>query len=141
MHTSSMYLVSALPIFVLSHQALKHTRRVAVPTTRSSSFSLVTEGTGSAVDPKLFEVDYGSGSVLGMEGLDNVSLAGLDLSHVLFGLVLYEDQQACTYVSYSVVPPVLTVLTFVGTRPCLLRVGASAVLCVYVCLVTIVGGV
>lgn len=41
----------------------------------------------------MFEVDYGSGSVLGMEGIDNVSLAGLDLSQVLFGLVLYEDQQ------------------------------------------------
>lgn len=41
----------------------------------------------------MFEVDYGSGSVLGMEGVDNVSLAGLSLSQVLFGLVLYEDQQ------------------------------------------------
>lgn len=41
----------------------------------------------------MFEVDYGSGSVLGMEGVDNVSLAGLELSQVLFGLVLYEDQQ------------------------------------------------
>lgn len=41
----------------------------------------------------MFEVDYGSGSVLGMEGVDDVNLAGLDLSQVLFGLVLYEDQQ------------------------------------------------
>lgn len=43
----------------------------------------------------MFEVDYGSGSVLGMEGVDNVSVAGLGLSQVLFGLVLYEDQQVC----------------------------------------------
>lgn len=41
----------------------------------------------------MFEVDYGSGSVLGMEGVDDVQLAGLDLSEVRFGLVLYEDQQ------------------------------------------------
>ena len=45
------------------------------------------------MEPKMFEVDYGSGSVLGMEGMDNVSLAGLSLSQVLLGLVLYEDQQ------------------------------------------------
>lgn len=59
----------------------------------SSSFSLSTEGSGSAVEPKMFEVDYGSGSVLGMEGSDDVILAGLGLSQVLFGLVIYEDQQ------------------------------------------------
>ncbi|CAN0431208.1 unnamed protein product [Scytosiphon promiscuus] len=41
----------------------------------------------------MFEVDYGSGSVLGMEGVDSVNLAGLDLTEVRFGLVLYEDQQ------------------------------------------------
>ena len=41
----------------------------------------------------MFEVDYGSGSVLGMEGSDDVTLAGLELSQVLFGLVIYEDQQ------------------------------------------------
>ena len=41
----------------------------------------------------MFEVDYGSGSVLGMEGSDDVTLAGLGLSQVLFGLVIYEDQQ------------------------------------------------
>lgn len=78
-----------------------------LPTPRSSTFSLVTAegsgtgtaagaGAGSEVEPKMFEVDYGSGSVLGMEGIDNVSLAGLDLSQVLFGLVLYEDQQVRT---------------------------------------------
>ena len=41
----------------------------------------------------MFEVDYGSGSVLGMEGSDDVTLAGLGLSQVHFGLVIYEDQQ------------------------------------------------
>lgn len=60
---------------------------------RSTTFGLLTEGTGSEVEPRMFEVDYGSGSVLGMEGVDNVSLAGLALSEVRFGLVLYEDQQ------------------------------------------------
>eukprot|EP00903_Cladosiphon_okamuranus_P014763 g13680.t1 len=73
---------------------------------KSSTFSLVTtEGTGTGagaggegeVEPKMFEVDYGSGSVLGIEGIDNVSVAGLDLSQVLFGLVLYEDQQIRTF--------------------------------------------
>ena len=56
------------------------------------------DGTGSDAEPKMFEVDYGSGSVLGTEGTDDVSLAGLDLSQVLIGLVLYEDQQACVCV-------------------------------------------
>lgn len=60
---------------------------------RSSTFSLNTEGTGDEEEPKMFEVDYGSGSVLGMEGTDDVSLAGLNLTQVRFGLVLYEDQQ------------------------------------------------
>lgn len=60
---------------------------------RSSTFSLNTEGSGSSAEPKMFEVDYGSGSVLGMEGTDDVHVAGLGLSQVLFGLVLYEDQQ------------------------------------------------
>eukprot|EP00752_Nemacystus_decipiens_P012260 g10867.t1 len=73
---------------------------------RSSTFSLVTAestgagvatGTGSDVEPKMFEVDYGSGSVLGMEGIDDVNLAGLPLSQALFGLVLYEDQQIRTF--------------------------------------------
>ncbi|CAM9807137.1 unnamed protein product, partial [Ectocarpus fasciculatus] len=68
---------------------------------KSSTFGLLTEEGGSSVEagvePKMFEVDYGSGSVLGMEGVDDVSLAGLDLSQVLFGLVLYEDQQIRTF--------------------------------------------
>lgn len=50
----------------------------------------------------MFEVDYGSGSVLGVEGTDDINLAGLDLSQVMFGLVLYEDQQACvTWVKFK----------------------------------------
>ncbi|CAM9273864.1 unnamed protein product, partial [Hapterophycus canaliculatus] len=64
---------------------------------KSTTFGLLTEGTGSQEEPQMFEVDYGSGSVLGMEGVDNVSLAGLDLSEVRFGLVLYEDQQIRTF--------------------------------------------
>ncbi|CAB1120014.1 unnamed protein product [Ectocarpus sp. CCAP 1310/34] len=68
---------------------------------KSSTFGLLTEDGGNSaeagVEPKMFEVDYGSGSVLGMEGVDDVNLAGLDLSQVLFGLVLYEDQQIRTF--------------------------------------------
>lgn len=61
---------------------------------RSSTFSQQLHETGEHVgDPKVFEVDYGSGSVLGFEGKDTVTMAGLEMSDVFFGLVLYEDQQ------------------------------------------------
>lgn len=55
----------------------------------------------------MFEVDYGSGSVLGMQGSDDVNLAGLGLSQVHFGLVIYEDQQVTSVANRprDVVPP------------------------------------
>lgn len=69
------------------------THAVATPL-RSSTFKSELQETGeNAGEPKVFEVDYGSGSVLGLEGRDDVLLAGMSLSQVIFGLVLYEDQQ------------------------------------------------
>ncbi|CAN0017863.1 unnamed protein product, partial [Choristocarpus tenellus] len=44
-----------------------------------------------------FEVDYGSGSVLGVVAVEDVTLAGLKLDRVTFGQVLYEDQQIRTF--------------------------------------------
>lgn len=74
----------ALPTFLLAYYLR----------TRSTTFIPQNHETGEhAGEPKVFEVDYGSGSVLGLEGKDRVEMAGLDLTGVIFGLVLYEDQQ------------------------------------------------
>ncbi|CAM9456317.1 unnamed protein product [Ascophyllum nodosum] len=88
---------------------------------RSKTFTLEMDGTGSDAEPKMFEVDYGSGSVLGTEGTDDVSLAGLDLFQVLIGLVLYEDQQIRTFMMDGIAGLGFAGLSMV-TRPTLLEI-------------------
>ncbi|CAM9376205.1 unnamed protein product, partial [Discosporangium mesarthrocarpum] len=57
---------------------------------RSSTFRPVYTSEGKE---RPFEVDYGSGDVLGVVAVEDVELAGLLLQDVTFGQVLYEDQQ------------------------------------------------
>jgi cathepsin D len=76
------------------------------------------EGSGGV--PKLFEIEYGSGAVKGMESLEDINLAGLVLQGVSIGEVLYEDQQIRGFMMDGIVGlgfPGLSIIT----RPTLLE--------------------
>jgi len=58
--------------------------------TKSSTYSPVLEVDNTN---KGFEVDYGSGRVVGFQGIETLTIGGLKIHNVSMGLGMYEDEE------------------------------------------------
>jgi hypothetical protein len=82
----------------------------------SSSYKSLTDETGSE---KGFEVDYGSGKVLGYQGSETITLGELSVAEVGFGEVMFEDEEIRSFMMDGIVGLGFSGLSMV-TKPTLL---------------------
>lgn len=83
----------------------------------SSSYLIVVDGEGK---DKSFEVDYGSGKVVGYQGSETISFGDVQIEGVNFGEVMFEDEEIRSFMMDGIVGLGFSGLSMV-TKPTLLQ--------------------